>query len=230
MAKVKMGVIVTGLRGTVGGLTFSANKAGNHAHTWTRSGNARSVLQCSRRQRLSINAQAWRSVSAGNQALWVVFAAALAQRQTDPLGNFYYLSGFQWYVKVNNWLWSCGRAGAATPPVAVVPAIPTVTGFQISVGASTCHFHYAANEFGATWDAVVFVGIGNGFGCIVPPGPMPFIVGSQVPGGTSLDFTTAFMSVFGAVFVGQRAFLRVHRQTTDGYRGAAASTYANVIA
>ena len=230
MAKVKMGVIVTGLRGTVGGLTFSANKAGPHAHIWTRSANARSALQCGRRQALSINAQAWRSVDPADQADWDVFAAALAQRQTDPFGNFYYLSGFQWYVRVNNWLTTCGRAAVSTPPAAAVPVAPTVTSFQVSAGDGTCHFHFTLGEFIPDFDAVVFVGIGNGYGCIVPPGPMPLIVGAQVPAGLSLDFTTELMAVFGSVFVGQRAFLRVHAQTTDGYRGAALSTYSNVKA
>jgi hypothetical protein len=230
MAKVKMGVVVTGLRGTVGGLTFSANRAGNHAHVWTRSGNARSSLQSGRRQILSVNAQGWRDLDAGSKVDWDDFAKALAQRQTDPFGQYYYLSGFQWFVRCNNWIATVGRAPIDVPPVSVIPTAPGVLLFQISAADSYCGFNYLVNQFGPTWDAVVFVGMGAGHGCIVAPGPVPLIVGSQVPGGTELAFTTEFFNVFGSVTLQQRAFWRVCRQTIDGYRGAAATGWADVIA
>jgi len=56
MARVEMGTIVVGLRGTVGGLTFSTNRSGPHCHVWTRSGNARTSLQSGRRLILSVSA------------------------------------------------------------------------------------------------------------------------------------------------------------------------------
>jgi len=230
MAKVKMGVVVTGLRGTVGGMTFSANRAGNYAKVWTRSANARTWRQSVRRQALSVNAMAWRDLDPGDQAYWDAFGADVGQEQMDPFDNGYYLSGFQWSVKVNSWMKSVGRAAVSTPPAGTVPAAPTVTGFQVSAGATTCHFHYALGEFTPYFDAVVFVGMAAGRGNFVVPGPQPLVLGSQVPGGTSLDFTTGLMAVFGRVFVTQRAFLKVCRQTTDGYRSAAATAYANVIA
>jgi hypothetical protein len=100
----------------------------------------------------------------------------------------------------------------------------------VSAGDTTCHFHYEALEFGPDYDAVVFVGLGTGRGCYVAPGPVALILGSQIPGGTSLDFTTRFFEVFGAVTVQQRAFYRVYRQLVWGYRGAAATGYVDVIA
>ena len=70
MARVEMGTIVVGLRGTVGGLTFSTNRSGPHCHVWTRSGNARTSLQSGRRLILSVSAQAWRNLSGADQTTW----------------------------------------------------------------------------------------------------------------------------------------------------------------
>jgi hypothetical protein len=229
MAKVKMGVIVTGLRGTVGGLVFSANRAGNYAHVWSRTANARTALQSGRRVILSINAQAWRDLDPDDQQDWNIFAAAIGQRQEDPFGAFYYLSGFQWFVRINAWLASCARAAVTTPPAALPSAPSTISAFQISVGASYCGFDYLEGQFGPTHDAIVFVGINAGHGGFVATGPVPLIIGAQAPEGTQLTFTPEFFALFGAVTENQRAFLRVYRQAIDGYRSAPYSTYANVI-
>jgi len=228
MAKVKMGIVVVGIRGTIGGLTFSANRAGNHARAWSKSANARSSLQSGRRVILSVAAQGWRGLTDINRQDWDTLAAV--EPQYDAFGVEYFLSGFQRYVRFQSWLKTVGRAATTGPTLEAAPAAPTVTGFQVSKAASTCHFHYAANEFGATWDAVVFVGVGAGHGNIVAPGPMPLIIGSQVPGGTSLVFTTEFMAVFGSVTVNQRVFFAVHRQSITGSRSAPATGWADVVA
>jgi len=228
MAKVKMGTVVTGIRGTIGGLTFSANRAGNHAHVWTRSGNARTALQAGRRIILSVAAQGWRGLTDGNRADWDTMAGA--EPQYDAFGDVYYLSGFQRYVRFQAWLKTVGRAATSAPTMEVVPATPTISGFRVSAGALSCKFDYAAGQFGPTWDAVVFVGIGVGHGNIAAPGPMAFIIGSQVPGGTSLTFTTQFFAVYGAVTTLQRAFWAVHRQSIPGFRSAAATGWVDVVA
>jgi hypothetical protein len=75
----------------------------------------------------------------------------------------------------------------------------------------------------------VFIGMAAGHGAAVAPGPSPLIIGSQVPAGTELDFTTEFFAAFGQITTHQRAFYRVHRQRIWGYRGAAATGYVDVI-
>lgn len=227
MARVEMGTIVVGLRGTVGGLTFSTNRSGPHCHVWTRSGNARTSLQSGRRLILSVSAQAWRNLSGADQTTWNDYGDLI--EIPYPWGGHYHLSGFQWYVRINNWLATVGRPARDTAILWPIPTAPTITGFQVSAGASTCHFHYAALQFGPDYDAVVFVGMAAGHGNFVAPGPRPLIIGSQVPGGTSLDFTTEFFSVFGTISTQQRAFFSVHRQSVDGYRGAPATGYVDVI-
>ena len=227
MARVQMGVIVVGLRGTVGGLTFSANRAGPHCHVWTRSGNARTALQSGRRVIHTVNAQAWRNLDPGDQADWNTWGATV--EIPYPWGGHFHLSGFQWYVKNSNWLASVGRPPVNAPTLSIPPVAPTITALQVSASASTCHFHYGLNEFGPDYDAVIMIGLAAGHGCYAAPGPVPLIQGSQVPAGTSLDFTTRFFEVFGAVTTNQRAFYRVYRQRVWGYRGAPATGYVDVI-
>jgi hypothetical protein len=58
---------------------------------------------------------------------------------------------------------------------------------------------------------------------------MAFVIASQVPGGTSLAFTTEFFAVFGGVTVLQRAFYAVHRQSIPGFRSAPATGWVDVV-
>ena len=228
MAKVQMGVIVTGLRGTIGGLTFSQNRTGPYCRIWSRSANARTALQSDRRIIHTVNAQTWRDLDSGDQNDWNTWA--LLVEIPDPWGGHYHISGFNWYVKINNWRASVGKAPVDAPTLSDPPAAPTITHFQVSVSASTCHYDYDALEFGPDYDAVLFIGLASGKGCFVAPGPSPLILGSLAPGGTSVDFTTRFFEVFGAVTTNQRVFYRIFRQHLWGYRGAPATGYANVIA
>ncbi len=79
MAIAKFGPTVTGLRGTVAGTTFSANKSGPYARGWSRGANPRSSLQSTQRGRLGALAAAWRDLTQVQRDDWIVYAALPAQ-------------------------------------------------------------------------------------------------------------------------------------------------------
>lgn len=227
MAKIQFGTIVTGIRGTVGGLTFSANASGPHARVWTRSSNPRSTLQQTSRYRLASNSLAWRSLSSSDQATWIAWAAA--NPQTDVFGNTYYWTGLQAYVKINNQLLYVGRAVRTTAPSSTAPAAPTGVSANIYVSSAASVINITGAEF-TTEDFLSFIAIGTGTGLSVPPVLPQFLRAAKTPSSASVTITTYLAALYGTLNTNQRAFVDVIRQTTDGVRSAATRIITDVVA
>ncbi len=99
MAKIKLGPTVVGIRGTIGGITFTENKSGPFARAWSRGANPRAPLQSAQRGRLGSIPDLWRALTPAEQAAWDAFAALPAQDQTDRFGDTFSLSGFGFFTK-----------------------------------------------------------------------------------------------------------------------------------
>jgi hypothetical protein len=230
VAKTLLGPPLSGLRGTIGGVIFSANGAGTYACQWHRGANRRSPLQTDRRRATIIYAKAWAALSDADKINWDIFAADPAQEQTDPLGNPYYLSGSQWFVKINTRLYTVGRGQRSTYPTSAYPAPPPIVALRVSCGAETSIIGYATNTFGPTYDCVIFMWIANTIGPGVAPTRRKLLIAAQVPGGNLLDFSAQVAALFGSLNAGQRAFAVIHRQTVDGMRCSGTSMNVQVIA
>jgi len=230
MAKTLIGAPLAGIRGTIGGTTFSANKAGTYARQWYRSANRRSPVQTDRRRITSVYAKAWALLSGGDKTNWDTFAADPAQEQMDSLGNGYYLSGFQWFVKINTRLYTVGRGQRSTFPTSAYPATPTILTLRVSVGAVSSRITYAAGTFTPTYDCLVFGWIVNTLGPAVAPTRRKLVKAAQVPGGTELVFSAEVAALFGTLNTVQRAFALIHRQTVDGMRCTGTSMNVQVEA
>ena len=128
MAQVQYGVIITELKGAIGGSVF---QAGNNTKVFRNKGYrkgksstirqavvARMVGQTSRWRALSdIQREAWQSARTG----WAF---------TDKYGNSYYGSGYQFFVAFNTAMVSIGEPAVDVPNVTVeyetiVPTAPT---------------------------------------------------------------------------------------------------------
>lgn len=230
MAKVLFGGVVAGVRGTIGGVTYSANKSGPYARNWSRGSNVRSELQTGSRGSLGYRAQYWRGLDAADRADWDVWAADSEQELTDVFGEAYYISGFLWFVRINRWLDSVGRAVVETPPTSPATAAPTILTLVVSEGDVSSVITYDVTEFPSPFDCVIEMAIGQSVGAAAMPAPPLLLGGWQVPGGTSLDISAEIEARFGQVQIGQRAFARVYRQTTEGYRSAAFGIQSDVVA
>jgi len=230
MTICKFGVIVTGLRGTVGGLTFSANKSGPYARAWSRGANPRSTLQSTHRANLSALAAQWRNIDPANQADWNTWAADPLQELENPLGEGYYISGFLWWVRMSRWLTAVGRDPIETAPLLTKPAAPTIAALQVSVGASDSIIGYADNTFAPLYDCTIQLCIGPSIGATAKPLKPLFLKGAQLPGGNVLFLTPELTTRFGALTIGMKAFAEVSRQNLEGYRSAPFAIPADIIA
>lgn len=136
MATTKLAAPLSGLRGTVGGWTFSANGAGTYAKLWSPPSQPRSPLQQAQRGNLSQLPNEWRALTDAQRTAWNTWAALPAQAQTNSLGDTYYLNGFQWFVKCNTRLMRSGRATIATYPTGSYPAAPASAAITVTPAGS----------------------------------------------------------------------------------------------
>lgn len=136
MAIVKFSTPITGLRGTIGGLIFSANKSGPHVKPWTRSANPRTSPQTIQRAHLATMPGLWTALTGVQQTAWDTFAALAAQDLENPLGETYSASGYNWFCKCNIRLIRMGITPITTTPTQARPAAPSVTDFRVCKAGS----------------------------------------------------------------------------------------------
>lgn len=131
MAIAKIAPPLAGIRGTVGGLTYSANKSGPYVKLWAKGSNPRTPKQSQQRANIAQWPQEWRDLTAGERLLWNIFAALPAQDLVNSLGETYSASGFNWFTKCNSRLDRIGRGAITATPTQARPAAPTVDDFRV---------------------------------------------------------------------------------------------------
>lgn len=230
MTIVKFGAPVSGLRGTIGGVTYSANQAGPYAKLWSRGSNVRTPAQTANRASLAALAAHWRSIDPADRADWDTFAADPAQELTNALGETYYISGFLWWVKISRELISADRDPIESGWNVTKPAAPAILTLRLSEGAVSSQITYALGTFSPSYDCILYIALGQSIGATALPLKMTFLDAYQTPAGTALDISTALAAVIGALHVGQKGFAHIFRQVTTGYRSAPTAIDTDVIA
>ena len=178
MAITTIGAPLSGIRGTIGGITFSANKSGTYAKLWAPPSNPNSPPQSVQRGFIARQPQNWSAMAPALRADWDTFAALPAQELTNSLGEAYYATGCNWFTKCNVRVLRHGGAAFTAVPVVARPAAPTITELRIcpsgtesdecvcgTPSASTFEPGFpAANAFddnlGSWWAAVQFTTTG----------------------------------------------------------------------
>lgn len=122
MALVKLGGLISDIRGSVGGTVFSRNKSGAIARQRTTPINPKTILQTAIRAIIALVSQAWRTgTTTAQKAAWAVFAANVPAK--NKLGETINLSGFNQYVKSNT-----AALNAGLPAIPAAPVVFTLPG------------------------------------------------------------------------------------------------------
>lgn len=225
MAKIKLGALVVGVRGTIGGVTYSANASGPHAKVWARPANQRRAKQTNQRGRLAMMPAAWAAISGAQKAAWSAFAADPAQEKFNSLGESFFASGWNWFCEINVRQLRAGLSPIDDPPVSAVPAAPVIDAFIFTATAgpiAEIQYDYAV-EFPAGINIVI-----EGSPCFTGGRQVQHSRWLQVINGIasptgSYDFTPEWIDIFGLPSAGLQGFLRVYKQTDDGMRSSATS-------
>ncbi|HUX31969.1 MAG TPA: hypothetical protein VMV78_15295 [Thiobacillus sp.] len=228
MATLKFGVIVTGARGTIAGTIFSANKSGPYARGWARGSNPRSSAQTATRARLVDASQAWQSLTDQQRTDWDTWAADPAQEKTNPLGEPYYLSGFQWFAALSaNRLRADLAINNPAPTLPANPA-PTINSLAVDISAAEAIFTYPEGDFFLAYPHIT-AALAATQTPISISGPRRTIL---LPLGGALDTESNIypdvLALFGTLNANQRLLLQIRSQNPEGLQGPPTAIYADV--
>jgi hypothetical protein len=219
MAKVLFGPLITGARGTIAGTTFSANKGGPYAKGWARGPNPQTTPQYIPRSTFARYAIRWGTLTSAQRTSWDTYAALPAQKLTDPLGNDYYASGFNWYLNFNTHRTYLGRppydtCGNPTVPATLTPSSIVVNSTPTN-NAVVTYPSPPANAVDCAW----FVYLAPTKGRIVASNAnFLFHSSLQKPDATNPITLANLDDLFGAIQVDQVLWVRTFRQQTAGRR------------
>jgi len=179
----------------------------------------RSSAQQTARMAMQSISQPWRDLDQDDRDDWAAFAADPAQEQTNPLGQAYYLSGWQWFAKINQRLLAAGEALRTTYPPDAYPVAPTMdtpTFAEVS-GNPKLELLYPWLEFDGYWLIA--------FASFLPLSAQETIqrkrrllAATDSPGNDAEDLTAALLAAFATPAAGARVTLTTYRQTAQGMR------------
>jgi hypothetical protein len=126
--------------GSVAGTTSSRNRFGQYRRTRAIPVNPDSSFQGTVRNRLAVNAAAWRALTAAQRAGWGDLGNSMTR--TDSLGQTITLTGFQAYCSCNGNNLAAGNAAvsdcpALTTPSGLLTAVITLTAAAMSIAYTT---------------------------------------------------------------------------------------------
>jgi hypothetical protein len=223
MAKIQIGAPLTGIRGTVGGIVFSANASGPYAKILTKPITRFSAWQMPFRQQLSQTGYHWDNLSAPDRADWVTWAAAPTEPDYDPWGVQRYITGFQWYARCAQRRLFVDATWPSTAPSGAQPAAITgltVTAEPFSLGNS--EISWTTPNFGAT-DVLYATFATSTHPYSVFPTVTPLVIAaSPAVGAGPIDVSLIIAIRFGEIISGQKAFVTAWNQNELGVRSVAA--------
>ena len=232
MALIKFGPTVVGVRGTVGGITFSANGASPYIKAWAPPVERFSPEQTSQQKKFGSSATAWAVITQAERDDWDTYAAAAAQDLINSLGETYSASGFNWFIKINTQLALAGRAQIDTAPVGARPAAPTLDGDALREttggGADLVNVDALDPDFGA--DVCVlstyYITHARGFANRA----RQFLICEQPLGNGLVIITDEVEGKYGNIPSCSRIFYFVHYQDLEGQRGPASTVTSDAVA
>lgn len=232
MAIIKYGITVVGARGTAGGLTFSANKAGPYFKTWAKSSNPRAVLQTAQRNKLADFASNWATLTIAQQLDWDDYADDPAQELVNSLGENYFISGFNWYVRINLHLQANGDAQRVDAPTTARPVAPQITIRNQQRYFTTGSATNSAVKFGAGSPEIAKPHVV--YGRITSQGRVAIASGFtllkiQIPDGSGrVNIQTQLETAFGTILPDTRLHIFAEVQETQGQRGPSDTEFKDV--
>lgn len=216
MAIIKLGATVVGIRGTVGGVTYSQNASGPYAKLWARSSNPRAPKQQTQRTFIASFAQAWRDLSSAQRDDWDTWAAEAAQEKTNPLGETYYASGFNWFCELNAHVLAAGDTLNEDAPTEANPSPAPLNDAEYHYDTPDAFFTFNAGAFDPDFKVACFLAQSRSLASFASP-PRQALAIYDYPGAatTEIDITDDVVALFGEIAESRRYFLEVYAQDPD---------------
>ena len=242
MAIVKFGVIVTAARGTIGGTIFSANKAGPYCKPWAAPARNLTVRRARSQATFAGFTHAWAALSPAQRDDWDDYGANPSNEQTNSLGEGYFLSGWQWFCKINGYrIQTYDPAGNGWPVIdpAIIEDAPTI-GPPAPFALTALEAHYSdpqqivltfapAIPFAGAYMLIEVRQLFSPNAVYLPPS---FVALRAIEYGEAspVTFEDEIPIALGALRPGAQLALRAYHLGTDGARGTATERTCSVEA
>ncbi len=229
MAILTFAAPVSGLRGKVGGLVYSANKGGAYLKAWAKGSNPKTATQTAHRAILSSFSQNWQNITAAQRTAWDVYAALAAQDKTNSLGETYSVSGFAWYVALSTNLVNAGLSAIDSAPVLGTPGTPIIESVLLRTtdsGLSTA-VRLTAGSPGLTDSIPAYISLFYSQARLVGQNQPPWMNTTIPDAGRRIFMKTESELKFGVIQLGNSAKFTVAIQSTEGRRGPEATALAD---
>jgi len=223
MAITKLQAPLAGLRGTVGGVVYSANATGTYAKSWKYPKNARNVLQSEKRDWFARVRSDWLTLNPGQIAIWNALAFTPPEIDYNSLGVSIKLSGSAWHTRINMRRLQAGQAIESDCPVNASLAPPITFGlvcYDFTDGASDDLFTYTNGDFTGYYAYLELA-------LTLSPVRNKQTTGYRVTWCGTVDAVTQtrineeLATAFGWINQGQKLFGRLRKQGTNGIRSTA---------
>jgi len=230
MAICKFGTTVVGVSGTIGGLTYSRNSSGPFARLWSRGSNPKTKRQAVTRGRIAGLGTMWAALGDALRGDWQYFAEHAPEIDTNALGEVITLSGWMWFVRVNQRLQSAGLA-----PVTAVPsdvAVEPLTETTLYVGPGPwlpVVFGWPEGEVPTGYNLVIEMAVHGTHGLVAKTSGFHQILVWAGPDEGPLQLQVLFWEVFGYAWHGWKVFSRAYRLRDDGIRSPACVANWDVV-
>lgn len=189
--------------GSVAGQTSSRNRFGQYRRTRAIPVNPDSSFQGTVRNRLSVNAAAWRTLTAAQRSGWSDLGNSMTR--TDSLGQTITLTGFQAYCSVNGNNLAAGNAVVSDAPGLITPSgLLTAT---ITLTAASMSIAYTATPLGAGIRLFSYVSLQRSAGRNYES-DFRLLAVSAAAAASPAVLLTAYTSRFGVPVVGNRIFFK----------------------
>ncbi len=217
--------------GSVAGVTSSRNRYGQYRRTRATPVNPNSIPQVQARAALTTFSQAWRELTGLQKLAWNAYASVTSV--VDRLGQTIFLTGMQWFVKVNavrakvnDLAGSLILTVLVDPPVGLAPPAGQTITYDISTTTFELEPVPALNEETfAMVEASLPQSAGRFFN-----GDYRTIGFFPAEADAAVDFQSGYVSRFGALQIGNVVFTRVTLWGVDGTLGYSLTARTEVAA
>lgn len=229
MAIIQLGTTVVGIRGTIGGVTYSANKSGAHAKMWRKGINPKTALQQTTRSITTLLNTEWAALSAVNRAAWNAYNAGAHEVVYNSLGQVINLSGQQWYQKLNHRMQQVGLASVATAPAGYIPVGSTPITI-VGTSAPLVTIDIPLTSPAGTNKLVVFGQVKKGSFVAAPTAGYKYVTYVAHAAAAPVDITAAWIAIFGNPVIGTTLCIMVAwQQVANGQRYPSAVASLGVV-
>lgn len=206
MALAKFGMIVTDMRGSLGGHVFSRGRSGAIARTKVTPLNPQTTFQQSVRARLASISQTWRTLTEAQRNAWNASVANF--ERTNVFGDSVKPTGKNLFTAVNINLDNINSIPLTEPPLPVVVVAPEISALLMDIGTPDVQ-SFNVGVANASQDMVIFgtapLSPGKNF---VKSEFRQIGVISQLAGGAT-DIKAIYEAKFGVPIAGQKVFIKV---------------------